>query len=126
MTVILPLDPYFTGRNCNPLISGTIKPRQTQIISAIQVGVLAMRKPPTTLIIASTVSIGNVPVIVNSRELHVILIFKSVAGVAAERAHSQFESLAVIRHQKLIVIGLPILAVDVFHINLQLGTVVFG
>jgi hypothetical protein len=71
-------------------------------------------------------SIGNIPVIIHRRKFHVILVVQSVARVSAVVVNHQLEAHAVVGNAELVVRRLPILPVNILHVDLQLGTILLG
>lgn len=87
---------------------------------------LAVRKPPSPFVVTSAMGVGDVPVVVDRREFHVVLVIQSVAGVAVILVYHQLEAVGVVEHPDVVVVGLPVFPVDVLHVNLQTGTVVLS
>lgn len=57
---------HFACCDSYPFIPGRVKPSQAESIFAVNVNMLAMREPPSTFVICSAVSVGNVPVTIDS------------------------------------------------------------
>lgn len=70
--------------NSNPLILGGVEPSQSEVVPAVEVGVLAMREPPSALVVLSTVGVRDVAIGIFGAELHPVLIGEGVASVSRE------------------------------------------
>lgn len=112
------------GFDGNPFVARCIEPCQAQIVPSIEVGVLTMREPPTTLVVARTVGVRYVAIDVDGRELHVILIVERIGRVAAVARDAQAIAIFARAHNEIAVHGFPRIVVDVLHDDFQAGAVV--
>lgn len=114
---------HVAGLDRNPFVARRIEPRQTQIVTPIQIGVLTMREPPTAFVIAGTMRVRDVAVDVDGRELHVILIVQRIRGVTGVSGDVQSEARRTGGNIEFAVHGLPDIVVNVLHDDLQGGAV---
>lgn len=85
---------------------------------------LAVRVPPAALVVGSAVRVGDVPVAIDGRELHVVLVLEGIAGVPLEAP--DVEDVARVRAAdvEILVLGVPVAAEDVDHVQAHGGAVV--
>lgn len=72
--VWFPSDSHLRTRHSDPLVLGTVEPRETQVIAPVQVRMLAVGEPPTTLVVGCAVRVTDVAVGVDGAELHPVLV----------------------------------------------------
>lgn len=87
---------------------------------------LTVREPPTTLVIACTVRVGDIPINVNGRELHVILILESIRSISIVSGQLQTEAILPGANPKSVVIRKPSIIVDILHHDPKHRTVIVG
>lgn len=117
---------HLGSRDGNPFIFGAIKPGESEVITAIKVSMLAVRKPPTTLIIGGAVGVADVAVRILGRELHAILIVEGVTRIARITRYVNAVAIVSWRDVEFPVLGHPSAVVDVTHLDPQGRTVVRG
>lgn len=110
-TVRFPSDSHFRTRHSDPLVLGTIEPRETQVIAPVQVRVLAVREPPATLVVGCAVRVTDVAVRVDGAELHPVLVLQRVARVTPIPGHVQPVAVPGIRDAEFVVFRYPAVAV---------------
>lgn len=76
---------------------------------------LTVGKPPTTLIIACTVRVGDISVDVDGRELHMILVLKGIRSISVVACELQPESILPGADPESVVIRKPGIIVDILH-----------
>lgn len=117
---------HLAGSDGNPLVAGGVEPGQPKGVLAVDVHVLAVREPPATFVVTSAVGVRDVPIAVNSRELHVVLVLKCIASVALESADLQNVTGVAAAYVEVFVLSIPESAVDVSHVDAHGGAVVGG
>lgn len=123
--IVPSFDTHGRPRNCDPLILHLVEPREPQRVFAVEVGVLAMREPPASLVVGRAVGVADVAIRVHRRELHVVLVVQRVARVASEAGHGQPVAVCGWRHAEVAILCQPRLAVDVFQLDAE-GRAVVG
>jgi len=95
------------SRHGDPLVAVQVEPRQTQVVSAVEVRVLAVREPPARLVVARAVRMARVSVLVGCAELRVVLVGQSVGRVAVEALHAEAIAVALRADHHRLVVGSP-------------------
>lgn len=108
----------------DPLVARRVEPSQSQIVSAVQISVLTVRKPPAALVIPGAVGVRDVAVDVDGGELHAVLVVEGVGRVAAVAGDAEAVAVRARPDEELAVHGLPGVVVDVLHDDLEAGAVV--
>lgn len=85
---------------------------------------LTVAEPPTTVIVGGTVRRADVHVPILGAERHVILVGHGVGSVARESRHLQLVALFLASHTEVLVVGHPVVAVDVVQLDPQPSAVV--
>lgn len=120
----LPSNLELRGGDGDPLVSVGLEPGESQVVAAVEVGVLAVREPPAALVVLGAVGVRGVAVAVRRRELHAGLVVERVGGVAAVAGDAEAEAVVARRDHRLVVLGQPPLAVDVTQLDAQLHAAV--
>lgn len=106
------------------MIATDVEPRQSEVVLAVQVGVLTPRVPPSALVVGRTVGRTVVMVAVFRAEPVPVLERQRVRGVSPVPGYVQPVTVRVVRYRETPVIGTPIVAVYIRHPNAQRRPVV--
>lgn len=117
---------HLAGGDGDPLVAGGVEPGQPEGVLAVDVDVLAVREPPTSFVVTGAVGVRDVPIAVNSRELHVVLVLKCIASVTLETADLQYVASVGAANVEVFILSIPEAAVDVSHVDAHGGAVVSG
>lgn len=108
----------------DPLVARAVEPREPEAVAPVEVDVLAMREPPTALVVGRAMRVADVAVRVDGAELHVVLVLEGVARVTLVAVHPQPVAVGLGADAELGVLGEPVLSVDVVHVDAQRRAVV--
>lgn len=112
------------GFDGNPFVARRVEPCQTQIVPAIEIGMLAMREPPAAFVIAGTMCIRYVAIDIDGRKLHMILVVKRIGRITTVARDTQAVAILSGAHHEITVHRFPCIIVDILHDNFEAGAVV--